>query len=258
MIHSGLVSITFRKLAPQEIVGLVVQAGLAGVEWGGDVHVPHGDLRQARLVRRMTREAGLRIAAYGSYYRVGAEGTGPFEPILDTAVELGAPLIRVWAGDRPSADADAPFRARVVRETRQAADLAARAGVAIAYEFHPRTLTDTGESARKLLEDVAHDNVGSYWQPPPGASVADNLAGLDAVLPWLRNVHVFTWHGTTGERMDLADGEAGWMRVLRKVASTGCDHFALVEFVRDDAEEPFLKDAATLRRWLSLLEGSQT
>jgi 3-dehydroshikimate dehydratase len=258
MIHSGLVSITFRQLAPREIVGLAVQAGLAGIEWGGDVHVPHGDLRQARLVHRMTQEAGLRIAAYGSYYRVGVEGTGPFEPILDTAVELGAPLIRVWAGDRASADADAPFRARVVRETRQAADLAAGAGVAIAYEFHPRTLTDTGESARRLLEDVAHDNVGSYWQPPPGASVADNLAGLDAVLPWLRNVHVFTWHGTTGERMPLADGEAGWMRVLRKVASTGRDHFAMVEFVRDDAEESLFRDAATLRRWLSLLDRRQT
>jgi 3-dehydroshikimate dehydratase len=258
MIHSGLVSITFRKLVPREIVHLVAQAGLVGVEWGGDVHVPHGDLRQARLVRRMTQEAGLRIAAYGSYYRVGVEGTGPFEPILDTAVELGAPLIRVWAGDRPSAGAGAPFRARVVRETRRAADMAAGVGIAIAYEFHPRTLTDTGESARRLLEDVAHDDVGSYWQPPPGASVADNLAGLDAVLPWLRNVHVFTWHGTTGERMPLADGETGWMRALRKVASTGRDHFALVEFVRDDAEEPFLKDAATLRRWLSLLEGSQT
>jgi 3-dehydroshikimate dehydratase len=258
MIHSGLVSITFRKLSPREIIDLVAQAGLVGVEWGGDVHVPHGDLRQARLVRRMTQEAGLRIAAYGSYYRVGVEGTGPFEPILDTAVELGAPLIRVWAGDRPSAGAGAPFRARVVRETRRAADMAAGVGIAIAYEFHPRTLTDTGESARRLLEDVAHDDVGSYWQPPPGASVADNLAGLDAVLPWLRNVHVFTWHGTTGERMPLADGETGWMRALRKVASTGRDHFALVEFVRDDAEEPFLKDAATLRRWLSLLEGSQT
>ncbi|HUX75213.1 MAG TPA: TIM barrel protein [Anaerolineae bacterium] len=257
MIHSGLVSITFRKLSPREIVDLVVQAGLAGVEWGGDVHVPHGDLRQARLVRRLTREAGLRIAAYGSYYRVGADGTGPFEPILDTAVELGAPLIRVWAGDRASADADAPFRARVVRETQQAADLAAGAGIAIAYEFHPRTLTDTDESARRLLEDVAHENVGSYWQPPPGASMADNLAGLDAVLPWLRNVHVFTWHRTTGERVPLADGEAGWMRVLRKVASTGRDHFALVEFVRDDAEESFLHDAATLRRWLSLLDRRQ-
>ena len=253
MIRSGLVSITFRALSPREIVSLVSRAELAGIEWGGDVHVPQGDLRQARRVRRMTREAGLEVASYGSYYRVGVDGMGPFEPVVDTAAELGAPVIRVWAGDRASADVDTAYRARVVHESRRVADLAGREGVAVAYEFHPRTLTDTNESARALLEDVAHDNVGSYWQPPPGASVPVNLAGLEAVLPWLRHLHVFTWHGVTGERLPLADGEDGWMQYLRQAASTGRSHYALIEFVRGDAPEPFLRDAATLRGWLSLL-----
>jgi len=253
MIRSGLVSITFRALSPRQIVDLVAQAGLAGIEWGGDVHVPHGDLRQARRVRNMTREAGLDVASYGSYYRVGVDGMGPFEPIVDTAVELGAPVVRVWAGDRPSADADAAYRARVVHESRRVADLAGRAGVAVAYEFHPRTLTDANASARALLQGVAHDNVGSYWQPPPGASVPVNLAGLEAVLPWLRHLHVFTWHGVTGERLPLADGEEGWMQYLRKAVSTRRDHSALIEFVRDDAPEAFLQDAVTLQRWLSVV-----
>jgi len=256
MIRSGLVSITFRKLSPREIVDLVVQAGLSGIEWGGDVHVPQGDLRQARRVRHMTREAGLEVASYGSYYRVGVDGMGPFEPIVDTALELGAPVVRVWAGNLASASADAAYRARVVHESRRVADLAGRAGVAIAYEFHPRTLTDTNESALALLEDVAHDNVGSYWQPPPGASVPASLAGLEAVLPWLRHLHVFVWHRVSGERLPLADGERAWMQYLRKAASTGRDHYALVEFVCDDAPEPFLRDAATLRRWLSLVGAS--
>jgi 3-dehydroshikimate dehydratase len=256
VIRSGLVSITFRKLSPREIVDLVGQAGLTGIEWGGDVHVPHGDLPQARRARRMTREAGLEVASYGSYYRVGVDGMGPFEPIVDTAVELGAPVIRVWAGNRASADADAAYRARVVHESRRVADLAGRAGVAVAYEFHPRTLTDTNESARALLQDVAHDTVGSYWQPPPGAAVPYNLTGLEAVLPWLRHLHVFTWHGVTGERLPLAGGEGGWMQYLRKAASTRRDHSALIEFVRDDAPEAFVQDAATLRRWLSLLAES--
>jgi 3-dehydroshikimate dehydratase len=253
MIRSGLVSITFRALSPREIVGLVSRAGLEGIEWGGDVHVPHGDLRQARRVRHMTREAGLEVASYGSYYRVGVDGMGPFEPIVDTTVELGAPVVRVWAGDRDSADADAAYRARVIHESRRVADLAERAGVAVAYEFHPRTLTDTNESARALLQDVAHGNVGSYWQPPPGAAVPVNLAGLEAVLPWLRHLHVFTWHGVTGERLPLADGEGGWMRYLRKAAATRRDHYAMIEFVRDDAPEAFLQDAVTLQRWLSLV-----
>ena len=48
MIHTGLVSVTFRKLEPAEIVDLVKQAGLQGIEWGGDIHVPHGDIQRAK------------------------------------------------------------------------------------------------------------------------------------------------------------------------------------------------------------------
>ena len=80
----------------------MVQAGLDGIEWGGDVHVPHGDLRRAREVRDMTRSEAIRIASYGSYYRVGDRAPTSFEKVLDTAVELGAPLIRVWAGKQGS------------------------------------------------------------------------------------------------------------------------------------------------------------
>jgi 3-dehydroshikimate dehydratase len=227
MIHSGLVSITFRQLSPQEIVDLVARAGLEGIEWGGDVHVPHGNLQRAREVRRMTQEAGLEIAAYGSYYRVEHDDPAPFEPVLATAVELGAPAVRVWAGTCGSAEADAAYRAEVVELSRRIADRAASAGVTVAYEFHAGTLTDTNGSTRTLLEAVAHDNV-----------------------------HVFSW-GAAGERLPLADGEAGWMQYLRKIASTGRDHFVMLEFVQDDAPGSFLRDAATLRQWLALVDSSR-
>ncbi|HNC24059.1 MAG TPA: sugar phosphate isomerase/epimerase, partial [Opitutaceae bacterium] len=100
MIHPGLVSVTFRALTPTQIVALVRQAGLRGIEWGGDIHVPHGNLARAREVREMTQEAGLSVAAYGSYYRAAqSEADGlAFEHVRATAVELGAPTIRVWAG----------------------------------------------------------------------------------------------------------------------------------------------------------------
>ena len=68
MIQPGLVSVTFRKLTPAEIVALVKQAGLKGIEWGGDLHVPHGDLVRAREVRELTHEGGLGVAACGSGY----------------------------------------------------------------------------------------------------------------------------------------------------------------------------------------------
>ncbi|MBN1979078.1 MAG: sugar phosphate isomerase/epimerase [Anaerolineae bacterium] len=252
MIHSGLVSITFRQLSPQEIVDLVVRAGLEGVEWGGDIHVPHGDLRRAREVRQMTQEAGLAVAAYGSYYRVEHDDPAPFEPALAAAVELGAPAVRVWAGTRGSAEADAAYRAEVVALSRRIADMAAGAGVTVAYEFHAGTLTDTNGSARNLLEAVAHDNVRSYWQPPRGSEVGYNLDGLDAVLPWLLHAHVFSW-GAAGERLPLVAGEAGWVAYLHKIASSGRDHFAMLEFVQDDTPENFLRDAVTLKQWLALV-----
>jgi len=60
MIKSGLVSVTFRKLTPAHIIQLVVDAGLEGVEWGGDVHAPPGDARLAQEIARMTVDAGVK------------------------------------------------------------------------------------------------------------------------------------------------------------------------------------------------------
>ena len=253
MLHSGLVSITFRQLAPQEIVALVAQSGLDAIEWGGDIHVPHGDVAQARAVRRITEDAGIAIAAYGSYYRVGHGEPVPFEAVVESAVALGAPLIRVWAGKHGAAQADQAYWDRVVADSRAIADLAQQAGIAIAYEYHANTLTDTRDGALRLLETVAHPNVKTYWQPPAGATVADNLAGLTAILPWLTNVHVFSWRVSEGkrERMLLNAKTDEWMQYLAKVATTGRDHVAMIEFVRDDEPQNFLKDAATLKTWLS-------
>jgi 3-dehydroshikimate dehydratase len=261
MIRPGLVSITFRQLSPPAIVALAAQAGLEAIEWGGDVHVPHGDVDQARAVRRMTEEAGLQVAAYGSYYRVGHDEPCPFASVLDTAVALGAPLIRVWAGKQGSDTADDTYRARVVSDSRQIAELAAAAGLDVAYEFHGGTLTDTGASARMLLEAVAHPHLGTYWQPPVWATVEQGLETLEAILPWLRHVHVFSWRrsgagqGTT--RLPLAEGEAAWMRYLPVAASTGRECYAELEFVQDDAPESLLRDAATLAGWLSRVNAVQ-
>lgn len=258
MIRSGLVSITFRKLEPAEIARLAAMAGLEGIEWGGDVHVPHGDLANARTVRRITEESGLTVTSYGSYYCVGeSEEQGlAFEKVLDTASELGAPLIRVWAGKRPSESADAAYRSKVVRESRRIADLAAAAGLTIAYEFHGNSLTDTNASAVHLLEEVAHDRVTSYWQPV-GRSLDYCIRGIQAILPWLSNIHVFHWSGTPIERRPLEEGYEIWKGYLEKVLESERNHWAMLEFVRDDSPEMFLRDAAVLKKLLREINPSR-
>lgn len=93
MLTIGLVSITYRKLTPAEIIPLVRDAGLSCIEWGSDVHVPQTDLENARRVGEMTREAGLTVSSYGSYYRLGAG--------QDFAPYLAAPR-RLPTGNRRS------------------------------------------------------------------------------------------------------------------------------------------------------------
>ncbi len=251
MIKSGLVSITFRKLSPEEVVALVSKAGLDGIEWGGDIHVPHGDTKRAAEVRKMTADAGLAVAAYGSYYKVGhEEDSVPFEAVVATAVELGAPTIRVWPGAKGSADADDEYRSLVVSESQRIADLAGKAKITVSYEFHPNTLTDTNESALKLLQEVAHENIRTYWQPPSKWEPDLCLEGLNAVSPWLTNVHAYYWDKTTGEHLTLAEGQDAWKRYLPVVAALEAEHYVMLEFVKDNSPEVFLTDAATLKGWL--------
>ena len=252
MIHTGLVSITFRQLEPRHIVDLVRQAGLDAIEWGGDVHVPHGDDIRARTVRQMTLDAGIRMPSYGSYYRVGHGEPIAFEAIVETAVALGSPLIRVWAGKQGSGEAGEAYWDKVVDDSQRIAGLAEQAGHSIAYEFHSNTLTDTYASAQKLLERVDHPAVKTYWQEPRGQTVAENLAGIDDLLPWLTNIHVNNSRPTGGgrpDRLPLAAGAEAWEQYLEKIASTDRTHHAMIEFVRDDAPEQFLADAETLKKW---------
>jgi 3-dehydroshikimate dehydratase len=231
----GLVSVTFRRLPVPEIVDLLSRSGLRAVEWGGDVHVP--DVTAARATAARCADAGIEVAAYGSYYRAGAGA--PFDDVLRTAVALGAPRIRVWAGQHGSAAE--PDRRAVVDDIARVAALAASDGVTVCLEYHANTLTDTLESTVDLLVEVPA--VRPYWQPPIGGSPADALVAVETLRPV--TAHVFTW-SDTGVRLPLADGEALW----RPVLSTMDYGYALLEFVRDDDPAAFAEDAATLLRWL--------
>ncbi len=243
---TGLVSITFRQLSPAEIIGLVKQTTLASIEWGGDIHVPHGDVKRAAEVGKMTRESGLVVSAYGSYY--GTKNELVFGRVLDTAVALGAPVIRVWAGQKGSAAASSEDWERIVAATRQIADAAAAAGRQIAFEFHGGTLNDTPESCVRLLQAINHYAVFTYWQPPVGASFDECMAGLKTMLPWINRVHVFHW-GPGGTRQPLSKGAQCWIPYFRLLQSVVTDGYAGIEFVRNDDPRAFLEDAETLASW---------
>ena len=248
-MKSGLVSITFRKLSPEKIVDLCVRAQLTGIEWGGDVHVPPGDPATAKRVAALTRDAGLEVAAYGSYFRLGAQPVDEFAPVLDSASALRAPIIRVWAGKMGSASTDEPSWQRTIDDGRAIAQLAADRDIRIATEWHGHTLTDTAPAARRLLDGIDHPHFGTYWQPHQRMRFEDCLTDMETALPRLLGVHVFHWDVQTVDKRPLAEGEHVWPTYLRKLG-TARPTYALLEFVRNDNPDQLLDDARTLNGWL--------
>ncbi len=252
MLRPGLVSITFRKLSPETIIELAAGAGLEGIEWGGDVHVPHGDSARARRVRALTEAAGLQVSSYGSYYRVGVTREFTSGQVVRTALALGAPLVRVWAGDRGSDRADEAHWSAVVRDARRLCAEAAHAGVGVAFEFHGNTLTDSTTAALELIRRIDHPNAGLYWQPPLEMTEDALRESLAAVLPVLANLHVFHWTESGGRR-PLIEGRTRWRSLVDLVARAPkqCERWALLEFVRDDSPAALSEDARTLRELIT-------
>lgn len=249
-MKSGLLSITFRKLDPDAVIELARAAGLESIEWGGDIHVPPGKPEEAAAIGRRTREAGLSISAYGSYYRLGHPDTGPIEAVLETARALETGVVRVWAGRKGSDEADPAERVAVEEDARNACRLAADAGLKIACEWHANTLTDTAASATSLFAAVDEPNFVTLWQPRNYQNTEFNLVDMEAALPRLVGLHVFHWDLKTRARLPLVEGTTPWKAYLAK-ASTAEPLSASLEFVADDSPERMLEDVVTLKRWLS-------
>lgn len=231
---------------------MACKAELRGIEWGGDVHVPQGDVRRAKDVGEMSREAGLTVAAYGSYYRVGVSDIEiPFSKILDTAEALEAPVIRIWAGkvgDSLSAT-EADWK-KVIEESRRVGKMARDRGIMLSFEFHSGTLNDRASSCERLLKAIDLENVNTYWQPTLGIPPEDNLAMLQQVKDRVGHLHVFHWINGA-ERRPLEEGKEDWAKFLSVFKEDPTQRFAMLEFIQDDDPDQFVEDAAVLTALLS-------
>jgi 3-dehydroshikimate dehydratase len=255
MIHAGLCSLTLGQLQPAEVVELCNETGLTHIEWWGKDHVPMGDVAAATHVGNLTREAGMHISSYGSYYRVGeSEKKGQaFENVLETCIALKAPVIRVWAGTKGSEACSDADKDKTIAETLRIAELCRQAGADLVFEYHAGTLTDSSDSAAAFAKAVQHPAVWFGWQSRTGESTAENLDGLRGMLPRLATLHVFNWSkGTDGKylRHPLCEAVDEWKGYFDAVSETGRDHVALLEFVRENSVEQFKEDARVLREQL--------
>ena len=241
-IKPGLVSVTFRKLRPDEIIKLCAGAGINAIEWGSDVHAT--DEAAAKKIAELSEENGIESVSLGSYYRAG--GGEDFSRYIKIASALKTKNIRIWAGDKNSEDADGDYRAKIVSDAKAAADLAAGFGMDVSFEYHGNTLTNTQESAVRLLGEIGRENVYTYWQPLGETTHDENINNVKELcaLGKLKNMHVYYWDG--GARLPLKEGADKWAGYF--AAAEGFNGSALLEFVINDGAAEFISDAAVLKK----------
>lgn len=246
---TGLVSVTFRRLSVDEVIKAAIDAELTCIEWGGDIHVPHGNIKVAKVVAKKTRDHGLSIPCYGSYYRLGdSEKNGlSYEKVLESALALNTSLVRVWAGALPSAAVTPQYRAMIESEALRVANLSRQAGCRIAFEYHANTLTDTCASSMALLQAI-NSTAMILWQPTSTLTVDENASDLKNLLPWLSHIHAF--HQSGSGRHALSEGREAWRKYFEVLKAGKPGRDILLEFVRDDAPSALKQDAAFLHSML--------
>ena len=247
MFVSGMTSVTFRKRNVSEIVAVCKRAGLAGVEWGGDVHVPPGS-SAAHSVRKICEGEGIRIFSYGSYFSVtGTDYLGDFEKIAETCGRLGTKIVRIWATRGWFDDATREEYENFIGRMKNISDLATDYGLTVCFEHHQKTFCDCLCHTRRVLDDIGRSNVKTYWQPIC-STYRDNLLCAKNLKDQVVCIHVYNWKGS--ERWLLLEGRENWQRYLSVFAKEEREIPCLLEFAKDDCEACFLADAECLRQML--------
>ncbi|HCA28707.1 MAG TPA: hypothetical protein DEP23_03560 [Ruminococcaceae bacterium] len=248
MFKTGLVSVSFRQESPETIVKATADAALEGVEWGGDIHVPMGDITTARRIGELTRSAGLIVMGYGSYYRLSGKQNDQSEitALLETAAALETSVIRIWAGSNGSAATPACEREAMAQEASMLSEIADNYRIDIALECHNKTLTDDWKSTLDFIKSVHHPRLKMYWQPNQHRDEAYNYEAALQLAPYTVNLHVFHWDAHN--KYPLAQGKAVWKNYLNYFSKNNAG--LLLEFMHDGQLESLPETAATLRSWI--------
>ncbi len=227
-------SVTFRKFDVAEVIKLTAAAGLDGIEWGSDVHVPPGDPEWAANVRRMTLDAGLQVLGCGSYFR--CDNRDEIAPLVELARALGTPAIRIWTGRKSHTLFTNEERKELAAVIRELCDEAG--DILVTAEFHNNTFTDDPQAALDLIKLVDRPNFRTGFQL---YRHFDNLANAELMEPLTANVHVYSY-----DHAPLADTSDLWQTLLPVFDRQ--ERALLIEFVKDGSPEQFAADAATLKK----------
>ena len=242
----GLVSISFRKHTPAEIIKAVKNAGLTCIEWGSDVHAPARDTVRLREIAALQEEYGVTCSSYGTYFRLGSTPLAELTDYIAAAKILGTNILRLWGGSKAGEDMTPEELASFTDTCKQAAAMAEEAGVILCLECHMLSITETPDYAVALMEEVNSPAFRLYWQPFQWLDSEGSLAVAKAYAPFAEHVHVFNWQSPkmAPAKLPLAEAVEDWRAYLSVLPPP---RTLLLEFMPDDRLETLPAEAEALR-----------
>lgn len=239
-----LCTISYREKLLDVALEAAARVGFEAVElWGREPHVVEEyDESRIKGIRHMVEDLGLKVPVLGSYLYFGKtahrdDSVSLFDT-LQTAHGLHTPIVRVWASDVPSATATAEVWESTVAEAREACDRAAKMNVIFAAEMHDHTLADTGESARRLVEEVSRPNFRLNFQVSTDFK-EDQRARLEMVLPYVVHMHCQNFVPATHDgyrRVPLDAGFVDYQPFMERLKEVGYTGRVAIEFAAEEGE----------------------
>lgn len=238
----GLVSISFRKHTPEEILNAVKEAGLSCVEWGSDIHAPCTDIKRLHEIAALQKEYGITCSSYGTYFRLGETPIAELDAYIRAAKILGTNILRLWCGNKSGKDMSDQERMDLLSACQSAAAVAQFHNVKLCMECHMRTFTEDPNDAVWLMKAVDSSCFRMYWQPFQWQDTRTNLENAKKISPYAEHIHVFQWKGD--QKLPLADGIQEWRDYLKEFSASRA---LLLEFMPDDQISSLSAEANALK-----------
>lgn len=177
---------------------------ISGTAIGNDFCVPDGPKREEEL--RMTREW------------------------IDHAAVIGAPVIRIFAGNVPQGDTEETALARCISGINESLDYAAQKGVMLALENHGG-ITATPEQMLRIIEGVKESPWFGVNFDGGNFATADPYADLAKIAPYTVNAQLKVMINRAGKKEP-----ADFNRVVGILRDAGYRGYLVLEY--EESEDP--------------------
>lgn len=239
----GLCSVTFRNKTAEEVVEVAKKAGIAFIEWGGDVHVK--SLEDAKKVKSLCDAAGIKISSYGSYVNSLIFDEKKWIETCKIAREMNADSIRIWLGKKNSQDTSDEEYNKILDNTRKMCDIASEYSLIVCPECHDNTFNNDTDAILRFIGDLGKDNFRTYFQSRYFRMEYD-LDRIDRTYEYIKNVHV-SYRDLKREQLFRKKDKKYLDTLLNKLKSKGFNGIVMLEFVSGDNEKSLLKDTEKLK-----------